>query len=95
MPYINEQPAFVCNTCGKPFATKSGMSKHEKKIHGRAEDLLDCQLCDKKFVNTSSLRMHMTNHTDSRPHVCSVCDKSYKHKETLIKHKLAHHPGLS
>jgi KRAB domain-containing zinc finger protein len=78
---------FICLQCNKAFATKSGMSKHEKKHHGEVEDLVQCHICLQRFVHDSELRHHMIRHSEQRLHTCTVCKKAYKHKESLQKHK--------
>ena len=38
-----------------------------------------CKVCNKKFVQSSSLKCHMHVHTGERPFSCSVSNKKFTH----------------
>lgn len=77
---------FVCSVCDKPFATSSGYSTHYKVQHMPADDLCVCNICGKKFSCQSRLEIHKRQHSEKRTFLCTICNKSYKHKKNLDNH---------
>lgn len=49
-----------------------------------------CDVCDKGFVNSSSLILHMKTHLKDDPCPCSHCDKKFKTATLLAEHLLTH-----
>ena len=45
-----------------------------------------CKLCCKFFRKKYNLEMHMTSHSNDRPHKCPFCIKSYKRRSHLQSH---------
>lgn len=81
-----EPDKHTCNICSKTFITPGGLYKHKKTIHGEQKELIPCPHCDKKFVARSALMRHLPSHSDSRSHVCLVCEKTFKRKDKLDIH---------
>lgn len=52
--------------------------------------LYNCQVCDKVFNNSISLKQHMIVHSNKKPFQCRVCGKSFKRSSTLSTHMLIH-----
>ncbi|KAM3917675.1 zinc finger protein 646 isoform 1-T2 [Leptodactylus fuscus] len=46
-----------------------------------------------KEAESSGLEEH-SQLTDDRPHKCEICDRTYRHKSSLINHKLTHKTGI-
>ena len=71
---------FVCNKCGKSFATKQGMELHaasHEKPENR-ERKYECPICHKSYLSYSSLRTHKEIHMgkvrmEGWPQRCSSC----------------------
>ncbi|KAF6198182.1 hypothetical protein GE061_007929 [Apolygus lucorum] len=53
---------------------------------GKGKPEFQCKVCDKMFATRGSLEVHSTIHTGVRPFVCSVCNKSFRHKVNLMEH---------
>lgn len=52
-----------------------------------------CQLCPKKYIAASHLRMHMKSHKDEREFQCHVCEAKFLDASTLKAH-VATHTGV-
>ncbi|CAL6103765.1 C2H2 type domain-containing protein [Hexamita inflata] len=84
--HLNDQP-HQCSVCGKRFAQKSNLNKHEM-IHG--EPRFGCACCGKKFANKQNMVRHMDVHrSEKQPFV-----KNIKHREERI-HKDLKIPAIS
>ena len=46
----------------------------------------DREVCDKKFADSSQLRIHMRVHTRERRFICKECDKKFPSLSDLIRH---------
>lgn len=55
-----------------------------------AKQLYNCQICDKVFNNSISLKQHMIVHSNKKPFQCKACGKSFKRSSTLSTHMLIH-----
>lgn len=84
--FTSEHGKYSCKTCDKTFQTHGGMYKHNKTVHGEYGNLISCPYCEKKFAVRSALMRHLPTHSDSRPHVCLICEKSFKRKDKLDIH---------
>ncbi|XP_040292124.1 zinc finger protein 565-like isoform X4 [Bufo bufo] len=79
---------FSCSTCGKCFALKAILFRHQK-IHS-SERPLTCEECGKSFPYKSSLLEHQRFHTGQKPYSCAECGKSFTRKRVLVEHQLIH-----
>eukprot|EP00079_Xenopus_tropicalis_P013903 XP_002943482.1 PREDICTED: zinc finger protein 567-like [Xenopus tropicalis] len=80
-----EKP-YVCSKCGKGFAHKSTLIKHQSFHMGD----FTCSQCGKRFNWKSNLLVHERSHAGQKPFACSECGKCFAHKSTLVKHQLFH-----
>lgn len=96
----NEKP-FKCELCGKRFALRRYLRKHERR-HGPifsvqdskrlAEDDLSCTPCDVRFHSVEELSLHMRLHDgkEGGEHRCDMCYRSFSHWSLLKQHQESH-----
>ena len=51
----------------------------------------ECDVCEKSFTTSSSLKRHMRIHTNEKPYECDVCEKSFTTSSNLKRHKRTQH----
>ncbi|XP_028631735.1 zinc finger protein 354A [Grammomys surdaster] len=49
-----------------------------------------CSMCEKTFINTSSLRKHEKNHSGEKLFKCKECSKAFSQSSALIQHQITH-----
>lgn len=75
---------------------RPGTEKAEKDDKSKAtgsekkRQLYCCQVCEKVFNNSISLKQHMIVHSNKKPFQCKACGKSFKRSSTLSTHMLIH-----
>lgn len=93
----------MCVVCGKTFNTPDNLKWHgythtgqrPKKVRNgpSPEKKHKCEFCDKKFLRKIYLVNHLRKHTDEKPWVCKICNKSYKAMISLKLHNFNNHDG--
>ena len=71
------------------FCRKKAISHDTYKTHAGQKDH-KCTECEKKFVRSGELRIHLRIHTGQKPYKCSQCQKSFSQKNTLNYHMKIH-----
>lgn len=83
--------SFGCMECGRNFRKNASLQLHISTVH-RGEKPYKCSVCEKSFIDRSSLNVHMRYHVGEKPFICSVCSKGFVRKADLSRHqKLVHH----
>ena len=80
-----------CNLCHKSFKRKDTMTKHKEKVH--INELIKCEFCHLEIKGSKEMKRHLDRmHIDqNRHHECDICDKVYRRKQHLRRHKFNKH----
>ena len=80
----NEGTWFTCDICQHPFVRRRDLKQHSLRCHEGVKPYV-CSECPKRFCTAAELRLHLV-HSDIISFSCGLCDTSFKHPRTFVKH---------
>lgn len=94
------EKAFKCEQCGKVFALRKYLKKHERRhrqksaVQAMADlaEKLKCTQCGEKFTSAQKLSLHLRHHAEKEVGAfrCDMCYKSFNQWSLLKQHQESH-----
>ena len=83
-----ENRILVCPNEGCSYKTpvKINLDVHIKHHHSEHLHRDQCDLCGKKFLNKTLLKLHKETHSKVKQHICEKCGKGFTHEVGLRAH---------
>ena len=99
--HSNDSP-YKCPVCGSCYGQISYLKTHLDRCHNNQDEVMafKCLICNKGYPKNYLVNRHMKIHKVKisskpvHPHQCDKCDKSFKKRYTLIKHRQRDHGVL-
>lgn len=76
-----------CPTCERTLLNGRPQRATQRRIHLEPRV---CNICQKTFISSAHLKLHLTSHNKERKYRCSICSKYFQQNSHLVAHKLVH-----
>lgn len=70
------------------FTTQGHLTDHKRRHSGERPYL--CEICNDKFMRSSTLKIHMRRHTGEKPYKCDKCERAFSESGNLRTHLRTH-----
>ncbi|CAH1122269.1 unnamed protein product [Ceutorhynchus assimilis] len=84
---FSPEKSFKCDVCGNILSSEQYFQEH-MALHGPRN--FQCETCGKAFSSNKSLKVHIKMTHNEMEFACSLCDRTYKQKNNLLKHQDQH-----
>ena len=72
-------------------AENSGVNERIQENLGKEDGVYHCKLCGYKSVKKTHVALHIETHIEGLSYSCSVCEKTFRLRDSLRKHKYRFH----
>ncbi|XP_030833424.1 PR domain zinc finger protein 10 isoform X2 [Strongylocentrotus purpuratus] len=84
------RPTYRCRECFKVFRIKVRYNRH-MDLHSRErKKTVQCEFCNKCFLNNSALSVHLKTHSGTKYYTCPFCADTFDRNEHLKLHVQTH-----
>lgn len=91
MLHTGQQP-HSCRVCGARFSVASNCRRHER---GHERPRLQCSVCQRMFVSTTTFDRHMAKHErENNSRTCEACGRTFSRQRDLRRHIACSHGEL-
>jgi len=80
---VESSPLPSCTECGKSFKNKLVLRRHVAQHHKAKSNLLDCELCDFKTVDSYIFNLHLKRHDNEVEEECDNLLDVNKHQKDV------------
>ena len=85
---------YACDECKFRFANKQSADDHQSIVHQKKKDLYQCDICQKKFDFSETLKRHKWNEhprVGEKKHTCEDCGLKFRAAMKLMYHRIQQH----
>nr|XP_023020521.1 zinc finger protein 569-like isoform X2 [Leptinotarsa decemlineata] len=91
----SETDTFVCGLCLQLYQSAADMLNHSCSPSNNMKNpetvTYPCDLCGTSFTSKSQFKYHSkTAHAPPKSHLCTICNKAFKHSHNLREHLTTH-----
>ncbi|XP_035531405.1 E3 ubiquitin-protein ligase ZFP91-like [Morone saxatilis] len=89
-----DQRDYICEYCARAFKSSHNLAVH-RMIH-TGEKPIQCEICGFTCRQKASLNWHMKKHDAEASYQfsCSICNKKFEKKDSVVAHKAKSHPEV-
>ncbi|XP_028032170.1 gastrula zinc finger protein XlCGF17.1-like [Bombyx mandarina] len=89
--HVKKKSSYACRYCGQVFASESKKKAHVNTEHKGIAGESVCRICTARFKNYYQKTRHMAQVHNVEGIKCSMCDKRFNLKSTLVLHMRSVH----
>lgn len=77
----------ICPGCYKDFSSQGSWITHYYAEHLYEKTFYECDVCHKVSNKLGNHKKHMLIHSEVKPHVCDICNKTFAQKTVMQTHR--------
>ena len=80
-----------CTICEKIFNNQNNLTQHMNGFHKESQKMFTCEYCSFTSNAKGRIKAHIKSIHEERIHECDTCEKAFKSKDSMEKHKIKLH----